>query len=75
VTSTPDSVRVFVTDPKQAAASMIQVVAATNVALVRFERMRPTLEDVFVRLVARPELNVVPQSDIPVTGLDGRGRR
>ena len=75
VSSTPDSVRVFVTDPKQAAASMIQVVAATNVPLVRFERMRPTLEDVFVRLVARPELNVVPQSDIPVTGLDGRGRR
>ncbi len=76
VQTTPDTVRVFVNDPKQAAASLLALVAQTGVALVRFERARPSLEDVFIRLIAeRPEVAVAPKIDIPVTGLDGRGRR
>ena len=76
VQTTPDTVRVFVNDPRQAAASLLALVAQTGVALVRFERARPSLEDVFIRLVAeRPELAMAPGIEIPVTGLDGRGRR
>jgi ABC-2 type transport system ATP-binding protein len=75
IQTTPDTVRVFVSDPKQAGAALLPMIAQTGVALVRYERVRPSLEDVFMRLVAeRPELSVAPKIDIPVTGLDGRGR-
>ncbi len=76
VHTTPDAVRVFVSDPRQAATSLLPLVVQAGVALVRFERARPNLEDVFIRLVAEQSaVHVVPQIEIPVSGLDGRGRR
>jgi ABC-2 type transport system ATP-binding protein len=75
VRATPDTVRVFVSDPKQAGPALLPLIAQTGVELVRFERARPSLEDVFMRLVAeRPEVLTTPTIEIPVTGLDGRGR-
>jgi ABC-2 type transport system ATP-binding protein len=44
-------VRVHVRDHRTAGASLIGILAASGVALVAFERQRPTLEDVFLRLV------------------------
>ncbi len=75
IRTTPDTVRVFVSDPKQAGPSLLPLVAHTGVTLMRFERARPSLEDVFLRLVAEGELRTTPEIEIPVTGLDGRGRR
>jgi len=43
--------RVVVTDAEQAAAEALPLVVATGVRLARFERVRPTLEDVFLQLV------------------------
>jgi ABC-2 type transport system ATP-binding protein len=43
--------RVIVTDAEQAAAEALPLVVATGVRLARFERVRPTLEDVFLQLV------------------------
>ena len=45
--------RVSVQDDPAVAARLLAAVAATGVPLVRFERQRPTLEDVFLRLVGR----------------------
>jgi ABC-2 type transport system ATP-binding protein len=76
VVSTSDTVRVFVDDPRQASAALLPAVAQTGVALMRFERARPSLEDVFMRLLTEPSgVRVAPDIEIPVTGLDGRGRR
>jgi ABC-2 type transport system ATP-binding protein len=75
IRTTPDTVRVFVSDPKQAGRSLLPLVAQTGVTLMRFERARPSLEDVFLRLVAEGEVRTTPEIEIPVTGLDGRGRR
>ncbi len=76
VQTTPDTVRVFVKDPRVAGPALLPLVASSGVNLVRSERARPSLEDVFLRLVAEaPELTVVPAIEIPATGLDGRGRR
>jgi len=44
-------VRVFVTDADRAAIEMLPLVVAAGVRLGRFERVRPTLEDVFLALV------------------------
>ena len=44
-------VRVFVTDANRAATEMLALVVASGVRLGRFERVRPTLEDVFLALV------------------------
>ena len=75
VRTTPDSVRVFVSDPNLAGPSLLPIVAQAGVNLVRYERARPSLEDVFLRLVAeRPDIRLTPEIEIPVTGLDGRGR-
>jgi ABC-2 type transport system ATP-binding protein len=71
----PDSVRVFVADPKVAGPAILPLVVQSGVNLVRFERARPSLEDVFMRLVAESGPAVAPAVTIPVTGLDGRGRR
>ncbi len=46
-----DLVRVFVADAERAAAETLPLVAASGVRLARFERVRPTLEDVFLALV------------------------
>jgi ABC-2 type transport system ATP-binding protein len=43
--------RVVVTDAEQAAAEALPLVVAAGVRLARFERVRPTLEDVFLQLV------------------------
>jgi ABC-2 type transport system ATP-binding protein len=44
---------VAVTDEAAAAAGLLPLVVGAGVQLVRFERTRPTLEDVFLRLVGR----------------------
>jgi hypothetical protein len=74
VQRTPDTLRVFVSDPRQAGAELLPLVAQTGVALARYERARPSLEDVFMRLVERPEVKLAPDVELPVWGLDGRGR-
>jgi len=43
--------RVFVTDAERAAAEALPHVVEAGVRLARFERVRPTLEDVFLELV------------------------
>lgn len=43
--------RVVVTDPERATAEALPMVVAAGVHLARFERVRPTLEDVFLQLV------------------------
>jgi ABC-2 type transport system ATP-binding protein len=75
VRTTPDSVRVFVNDPKVAGPAILPIVVATGVNLVRYERARPSLEDVFLRLVAEKGPAIAPTVTVPAWGLDGRGRR
>jgi ABC-2 type transport system ATP-binding protein len=75
VVCTPDTVRVFVNDPNVAGPAILPLVVSSGVGLVRYERARPSLEDVFLRLVAESSVPTIPQLAIPVTGLDGRGRR
>jgi ABC-2 type transport system ATP-binding protein len=45
--------RVAVADPAAAAREILGLVVAAGVSLAAFERARPTLEDVFLRLVGR----------------------
>jgi len=75
VKTTPDSVRVFVDDPRVAGPALLPLVAATGVNLVRYQRVRPSLEDVFLRLVAENGPAIAPTATVPAWGLDGRGRR
>jgi ABC-2 type transport system ATP-binding protein len=75
VRTTPDSVRVFVNDPKVAGPAILPLVISSGVNLARYERARPSLEDVFLRLVAESGPAIAPPAEIPATGLDGRGRR
>jgi len=75
VKTTPDTVRVFVDDPKVAGPAILPLVAASGVNVVRYERVRPSLEDVFLRLVAESGPAIAPSVAIPAWGLDGRGRR
>lgn len=44
-------IRVFVTHAERAAAEVLPLVVTSGVRLARFERVRPTLEDVFLALV------------------------
>jgi ABC-2 type transport system ATP-binding protein len=46
-------VSVSVADPATAGRALLAEIAAADIALVTFERQRPTLEDVFLRLVGR----------------------
>ncbi len=46
-------IRVTVADPSRAATELLPSVVAAGVSLAAFERVRPTLEDVFLRLVGR----------------------
>jgi ABC-2 type transport system ATP-binding protein len=71
----PDMVRVFVNDPKVAGPAILPLVVSSGVNLVRYERARPSLEDVFLRLVAGGGPATAPPVNVPVWGLDGRGRR
>ncbi len=75
IVCTPDTVRVFVNDPKVAGPEILPLVVSSGVGLVRYERARPSLEDVFLRLVAESSMPTTPVVAIPATGLDGRARR
>ena len=75
VKTTPDTVRVFVGDPEVAGPAILPLVVASGVKLVRYERARPSLEDVFLRLVAESGPPIAPPVTVPAWGLDGRGRR
>ncbi len=75
VRTTPDTVRVFVNDPKVAGPAILPLVVSSGVNLVRYERARPSLEDVFLRLVAESGPPIAPPVVVPAWGLDGRGRR
>ena len=48
----PGRVRVFVNAPAVAGPALLPLLAATGVTLVAFERARPSLEEVFLHLVA-----------------------
>jgi ABC-2 type transport system ATP-binding protein len=75
VQTTPDTVRVFVNDPKVAGPAILPLVVSSGVGLARYERARPSLEDVFLRLVAESGPPIAPPVVVPAWGLDGRGRR
>jgi ABC-2 type transport system ATP-binding protein len=47
------SLRVAVADDDEVSARLLAAVASCGVPVVRFERQRPTLEDVFLQLVGR----------------------
>ncbi len=61
--------RVIVTDVERAAAEALPLVVAAGVRLARFERVRPTLEDVFLQLVgaADPPAPNPPASNPPAS--------
>jgi ABC-2 type transport system ATP-binding protein len=63
VTASAGLVRVAVSDPSVAAGAVLPLVVAAGVVLESFERVRPTLEDVFLELVGPATPN----------DLDGRG--
>ncbi len=63
VQAEPHEIRVMVSDEPAASRSILPVVVANGVALESFERVRPTLEDVFLELVGPPSTEE----------LDGRG--
>ena len=53
VTEDGDRLMVSVTDELAASAGLLPLVVAAGLRLAAFERVRPSLEDVFLRLVAR----------------------
>ncbi len=53
VSETPGSVTVSVTDEAAGSAGLLPIVVSAGVRLAAFERVRPSLEDVFLRLVGR----------------------
>jgi ABC-2 type transport system ATP-binding protein len=55
VTEAAGSLTVSVTDEATASAGLLPIVVAASVRLATFERARPSLEDVFLRLVGRGE--------------------
>ena len=60
----PDgAIQVAVTDPQTAATALLPAIVAGGIRVASFERVRPTLEDVFLELVGTP----APED------LDGRG--
>jgi ABC-2 type transport system ATP-binding protein len=44
-------IRVLTDDPARAGPELLRVLAATGAGVARFERLRPSLEDIFLRLV------------------------
>ena len=59
VTDTEAGLVVTVRDEPAAAAALLPLVVAAGVHLVRFEQVRPTLEDVFLQLVEAADADVV----------------
>jgi ABC-2 type transport system ATP-binding protein len=51
VVSSAGFIRISVSDPNAAAGGVLPIVVASGVVLESFERVRPTLEDVFLELV------------------------
>ncbi|HYL39864.1 MAG TPA: ABC transporter ATP-binding protein, partial [Candidatus Binatus sp.] len=47
------AIRILVTDPSAAAAALVPALAASGLRVASFERVRPSLEDVFLELVGR----------------------
>jgi ABC-2 type transport system ATP-binding protein len=66
--ATPDHgyLRVTVTDPARAARELLPLVVDEGVALAAYERVRPTLEDVFLQLVGR---DAAPPGPIPAASV------
>jgi len=58
--------RVVVTDAERAAGEALPLVVAAGVRLARFERVRPTLEDVFLQLVGADAPATTDASGAPV---------
>jgi ABC-2 type transport system ATP-binding protein len=52
VTRERDELRVSTDDPTTASSALLRLVADTGLSLVKFERARPSLEDIFLRLVS-----------------------
>jgi ABC-type uncharacterized transport system ATPase subunit len=61
--SADGGLRITVSDPATASSSLLVVVVDAGVRVADFERVRPTLEDVFLELVGTPSADK----------LDGRG--
>jgi ABC-2 type transport system ATP-binding protein len=61
--SADGGLRITVSDPAAASSSLLSLVVEADVRLADFERVRPTLEDVFLELVGTPSADE----------LDGRG--
>jgi ABC-2 type transport system ATP-binding protein len=55
VSRTDSRIRVAVRDPSQAGRALVALIASHEIALVRLDRQRPTLEDVFLELTARDD--------------------
>ncbi len=52
VTLERDEMRVSTDDPAGASNALLRLVAESGVSVLRFERVRPSLEDIFLRLVS-----------------------
>ncbi len=52
VTLERDEMRVSTDDPAGASTALLRLVASSGISLARFERVRPSLEDIFLRLVS-----------------------
>ncbi len=48
------TLRVAVKDPDRAGSEILVILGESRLAVTRFERLRPSLEDIFLRLVATP---------------------
>ena len=76
----PDRLRVFVSDPARAPTEILPLITGTGVTVERFERARPSLEEVFVMLVAADRGAPPPGHPDPLAPagpdrLDGRDGR
>jgi ABC-2 type transport system ATP-binding protein len=67
--------RAVVSDAAVAGPALLPLLAATGVTLVRFERARPSLEDVFLHLVAvRATSDALANADLPPPMAPGLSR-
>jgi ABC-2 type transport system ATP-binding protein len=62
-------IRVMVSDAEAAAADVLPIVVAADVRLARFERVRPTLEDVFLQLVGASGVHDDGAEGVPASGV------